>query len=86
MKNYKEILRLNSLGIKNTEIALSCKCSRTTVITTLKRAGELNLNWEKVRDLSNEEVAKKSYHPMQSVLPIKCQIITIYTVKWQRVE
>jgi DNA-binding CsgD family transcriptional regulator len=50
MKNYKEILRLNSLGIKNTQIAISCNCSRTTVITTLKRAAEWNLDWEKVRD------------------------------------
>ena len=59
MKNYKEILRLNSLGINNTQIAISCNCSRTTVISTLKRAAEWDLEWEKVRDWSNEELAKK---------------------------
>lgn len=59
MINYKEILRLNSLGIKNTQIAVSCNCSRTTVINALKRAAECNLDWEKVRDFSNEELTKK---------------------------
>jgi hypothetical protein len=29
------------------------------VITTLKRAAEWNLDWEKVRDWSNEELTKK---------------------------
>ena len=59
MKNYKEILRLKSIGIKNTQIASSCNCSRTTVINTLKRAEECDLDWEKVRDSSNEELAQK---------------------------
>lgn len=69
MKNYKEILRLKSLGIKNTQIASSCNCSRTTVINTLKRAEECNLDWETVRDSSNEELAKKlmpAYKPSVS--------------------
>ena len=69
MKNYKEILRLKSLGIKNTQIASSCNCSRTTVINTLKRAEECNLDWETVRDSSNEELAKilmPSYKPRVS--------------------
>ena len=32
MTNYKEILRLHSLGINNTRIAESCGCARSTVI------------------------------------------------------
>ena len=59
MKNYKEILRLESLGLKKTEIAKSCNCSRTTVVNTLKRAKEYNLDWNKVKDLSNESIAKE---------------------------
>lgn len=59
MKNYKEILRLNNLGINNTQIAISCNCSRTTVISTLKRSAELNLNWDEVKNWSNEELTKK---------------------------
>ena len=59
MVNYKEILRLSSLGIKNTQIASSCNCSRTTVINALKRAEECNFNWEKASNLSNEELTKR---------------------------
>lgn len=59
MVNYKEILRLNSLGLKKTQIADSCNCSRTTVIDVLKRIEECDLNWEKANSLSNEQLADK---------------------------
>ena len=36
MTNYKEILRLQSLGINNTRIAEACGCARSTVISTLQ--------------------------------------------------
>ena len=38
MTNYREILRLDSIGLNKTEIAASCGCSRNTVAVTLKRA------------------------------------------------
>ena len=38
MTNYKEILRLQSLGINNTRIAEACGCARSTVISTLQHA------------------------------------------------
>ena len=38
MTNYKEILRLQSLGINNTRIAETCGCARSTVISTLQYA------------------------------------------------
>lgn len=31
MTNYREILRLHSLGPNKTEIATSCRCARNTV-------------------------------------------------------
>ncbi len=31
MTNYREILRLHSLGLNKTEIAASCQCARNTV-------------------------------------------------------
>ena len=37
MTNYKEILRLHSLGINNTRIAGSCGCARSTVISRFGR-------------------------------------------------
>ena len=45
MANYREILRLRSLGISNKQISAACHCSRTTVIDVLKRAGETSLEW-----------------------------------------
>ena len=35
MTNYREILRLHSLGFYKTEIASSCKCARNTVAAPL---------------------------------------------------
>ena len=35
MTNYREILRLHSLGLNKTEIATSCQCARNTVAATL---------------------------------------------------
>ena len=45
MTNYLEILRLNSLGISKSAIAESLGCSRTTVITTISRAEELDMRY-----------------------------------------
>jgi len=58
MINYKEILRLKSLGINNSQIAYSCNCSRTTVINALKRAEENHLTWETISDMSNEDLSQ----------------------------
>ena len=49
MTNYKEILRLHSLGINNTRIAESCGCARSTVIAALQRAAEQELSWNKIK-------------------------------------
>ena len=40
MTNYREILRLRSLGFNKTQIAQSAGCSRTTVIQVLNIAEE----------------------------------------------
>ena len=61
MANYKEILRLHSLGINNTRIAESCGCARSTVISTLQRADTLRIKWSNIQGLSEQEVSKKLY-------------------------
>ena len=43
MTNYREILRMNSLGFNKTEISQSLQCSRTTVRTVIRLAEEHNL-------------------------------------------
>ena len=45
MTNYKEIIRLHSLGLNKTRIAESCGCARSTVITALHKAEENGLSW-----------------------------------------
>lgn len=45
MTNYREILRLHSLGLNKTEIAASLHCARNTVAATLQRAGNCGLQW-----------------------------------------
>ncbi len=57
MTNYKEILRLSSLGINNTQIAAALSCSRTTVITVQQRSAESGLTHQKASKLSNKEIA-----------------------------
>ena len=45
MTNYREILRLHSLGFNKTEIATSCQCARNTVAAMLQRAANCGLQW-----------------------------------------
>ena len=49
MTNYREILRLTSLGLNRTQIADSLGASRTTTIHTLQRAAAQELDWQTVR-------------------------------------
>ena len=49
MTNYKEILRLHSLGINNTRVAESCDCARSTVISTVQRAQEKGISQGSLR-------------------------------------
>lgn len=69
MTNYKEILRLNSLGISKQDIAAGCTCSRNTVTNTLKRAKEQGVLWDAVQECSNAEIAKRLY-PQGTDYPI----------------
>ena len=83
MTNYKEILRLHSLGINNTRIAESCGCARSTVIAALQRAAEQELSWNKIKNCSTEEVARKLY-PLHRGSSIRCRTTSGYTVSCKR--
>lgn len=58
MTSYKEILRLQSLGMNNTQIASGCGCSRTTVISVLQKVKEQGLNWQSVSEMSDRELSR----------------------------
>ena len=58
MTNYREILRLHSLGLNKTEIAASLHCVRNTVAVTLQRAGNCGLQWPLPDEMSDRQLAE----------------------------
>lgn len=58
MTNHREILRLNSLGINNTQIAESCGCSRTTIVDVLRRTGECYLSYPLPDEMSDKQLSE----------------------------
>ena len=61
MTNYREILRLNSLGILKLDIAKACGCSRNTVANAIKQAKEKGIGWETAKGLNNNALAEKLF-------------------------
>jgi transposase len=59
MTNFREILRLNSLGISNSQIAKNLDCSRQTVVSALQRARETGLTFGGAAALSDRELYDK---------------------------
>lgn len=58
MTNTREILRLQSLGLNNTQIASGSGASRTTVVGVLKRAREQGVSWESAADMADKELSR----------------------------
>jgi len=58
MTDYREILRLDSLGINHTQIALSIGCTRQTVISVLKKAKQKSLTHRIVQEFSDRELVE----------------------------
>ena len=61
MTNYREILRLRSLGISTRGIADAAQCSRRTVQAVLSKAKELGLQWPLPESMTNAEIAARFY-------------------------
>jgi transposase len=59
MTDYREILRLRSLGLNHSQIAKSAAASRPTAIGVLQRAQALGLDWQTAESLSDQELAEK---------------------------
>ena len=58
MTNYREILRLNSLGLNKTQIAGVCGCSRITVIKVLELAQTNQLSYPLPEGMSDKQLAE----------------------------
>ena len=69
MTNYREILRLHSLGFNKTEIASSCKCARNTVAATLQRAANCGLKWPLPEGMSDRQLSERLF-PASSTKPV----------------
>ena len=61
MTNYREILRLHSLGLNKTEIAASCQCARNTVAATLQRAANCGLQWPLPEEMSDKQLSERLF-------------------------
>ena len=61
MTNYREILRLKSLGYTQRSIASGAKVSRNTVSKVLKKAEQLNITWPLEDDVTNEMLDELFY-------------------------
>ena len=57
MKNYKLIIEYYEKGNKQEQIATLCSCSRMTVFTVLKRFRTLELNYDDVKSMNEEEIS-----------------------------
>ena len=58
MTNYREILRLQSLGLNNSQIADACGYSRTTVIKALELARANHLSYPLPEGMSDKQLAE----------------------------
>jgi len=61
MTNYREILRMSSLGINHRQIADGMGIARQTVVTALQRAAAQELDWAAAEPLSDRELAARLY-------------------------
>ena len=68
MTNYREILRLDSLGLNKTQIAEACGCSRTTVIQALNQAEVKCIRYPLPEAMSDKELSQLLY-PAKAAKP-----------------
>ncbi len=65
MTKYREIIRLAGLNLSQTNIALSCHVSKTTVNKVLKAAKEKSIAWPLDRKLTDDVLAKMLFPDTQ---------------------
>lgn len=68
MTEYREVLRLRSLGFNNSQIATSMGLSRPTVIGIVQRSMSQGLDWQAAEGLSDRELSEKLF-PSESGKP-----------------
>jgi hypothetical protein len=61
MTNYREVLRLDSLGLNHSDIATGAEISRTTVNKVLQAAAAENMTRQSVTGLSDKQLAHRLF-------------------------
>ncbi len=79
MTNYREILRLHSLGLNKTEIASSCQCARNTVAATLQRAANCGLQWPLPEEMSDKQLSERLFPTSPRSLSTRCRTTPMST-------
>lgn len=69
MTNYREILRLHSLGLNKMEIAASMCCSRNTAAGVIRRAEACGLSYPLPVEMSDKQLAEALF-PTASAKPV----------------
>ncbi len=59
MTQYREILRLKSLGFSERNITLSVPCSRNTVLRGVKSAEEKGISWPPPEGTTDADLEKQ---------------------------
>ena len=55
---YREILRLKAQGLSNTEVAAAAGCSRNTVSSAVRLAGEAGLSWPLPEEMGDAQIMR----------------------------
>lgn len=71
MTNYRELLKLHSLGFSKTEIAASCKCPRNTVVAMLQWAANCGLKWPLPEGMTDKQLSERLFPVSASKLVYK---------------
>jgi transposase len=71
MTNYKEILRLLSLGFNRSQIAESMGITRPTVIKVLQRASEIGMSFDSIGTMTDKELSNVLFPPDGSKISYK---------------
>lgn len=69
MTNYREIMRLHSLGLNKTEIAARMCCSRNTAAGVIRRAETCGLSYPLPDEMSDKQLAEALF-PTASAKPV----------------
>ncbi len=80
MINYREILRLKSLGMNKQETASSVGCSRNTVADVLRRAEALKFCYPLPSEMTDAKLATLLY-PSATNPCTKCRIMNMLQKK-----